>query len=61
MSMKRIRYLGTAPGQGERVRIGGQLFVRGEVYSLPRAQARALLARGGFETVDLKNPKIKED
>ncbi len=46
----KITYTGTAPGQAERIEIGGFAFVRGKTYcDIPTNLARILIAKGGFE------------
>lgn len=46
--MKNLIYLGTGPGQSNCVRIGGNLYRRGESYRVTDEQAKTLLGKGGF-------------
>jgi len=56
--MRKLRYLGNAPGQGEGVSIGGIIFYRDEEYEVDDDLARRLLKKGGFVDV-LPAPKPK--
>ncbi len=57
MPKTRLKYLGTAAGQSECIRIGGYQFVRGESYNVDEDLAERLLARGGFS---VPKPAIKK-
>jgi hypothetical protein len=57
MAKQKILYAGTAAGQSSCIRIGGQLFTRGETYNVDDVLAERLLARGGFSVV---KPPVKK-
>jgi hypothetical protein len=44
----KLRYVGTAPGQAEEIRISGAKYQRGNVYDVDEATAKVLLRKGGF-------------
>lgn len=58
MGIQKLRYLGTGPGQGEGVSIGGIVFHRQEIYEVDDDFAAILLRKGGFEVVR-PQPKLK--
>ena len=52
MSKQKLRYLGTGPGQGDGVSIGGIKYERNKTYDVDGKLAADLLRRGGFEVVE---------
>ena len=55
--MKKLKYLGTGPGQSSCVRIGGELYRRDETYRVTDEQAKSLISKGGFEEIKPKEEK----
>jgi hypothetical protein len=45
----KIRYLGSAPGQADTIKVAGLTFTRGSVKTVSEKLAEALVAKGGFE------------
>ena len=57
----KLRYVGTAPGQAEEIRISGAIYQRGSVYDVDEATAKVLLRKGGFIPVYEPNYFDDED
>jgi len=51
MAKKKLRYLGTGPGQGESAAIGGVKYEPYQTYDIDDDLAAVLLRKGGFEVV----------
>ena len=57
--MKDLKFKGDGPGQSDRVRIGGELYRRGESYRVSDELAKTLIRKGGF--VEQKPKKENEE
>ena len=51
MAKQKLRYLGTGPGQGDGVSIGGIQYEKQKTYEVDEDLAAVLLRKGGFEVV----------
>ena len=57
--MKDLKFKGGGPGQSDKVRIGGELYRRGETYRVSDELAKMLLGKGGFD--ELKKKKKENE
>jgi len=57
--MMELLYTGSAPGQAREIKLGGNLYRRGEVYTVDEEWGMILLAKGGFYLLPV--PVVCED